>query len=73
MMMKNDGTTPMDPAALREAARAVRLDVLETTARMGGHPTSCFSAVEILTVIYLGGCFATGPGNPPGRIGTASS
>ena len=40
---------------LAEIARSVRLDVLEMTARMGGHPTSCFSAVEILTVLYLGG------------------
>jgi transketolase len=40
---------------LAEIARSVRLDVLDMTARMGGHPTSCFSAVEILTVLYLGG------------------
>ena len=40
---------------LQEIARAVRLDVLDMTARMGGHPTSCFSSVEILTVLYLGG------------------
>ena len=38
-----------DRAQLGEVARSVRLDVLEMTSRMGGHPTSCFSAVEILT------------------------
>jgi transketolase len=45
----------MNDEALVEVARGVRLDVLTMTARMGGHPTSCFSTVEILTVLYLGG------------------
>jgi transketolase len=46
---------PPDFAALKEIARRIRLDVLEMTTRYGGHPTSCFSAVEILTVLYFGG------------------
>ncbi len=50
--------------ALAEIARSVRLDVLEMTARMGGHPSSCFSAVEILTVLYLGGILRIKPADP---------
>ncbi len=49
---------------LQQIARAVRLDVLEMTARMGGHPTSCFSTVEILTVLYLGGILRYRPEEP---------
>ncbi len=49
---------------LREIARQVRLDVLEMTSRMGGHPTSCFSTVEILTVMYLGGILSFRPSEP---------
>jgi transketolase len=53
-----------DLSELREAARGIRLDVLEMTARMGGHPTSCFSAVEILAVLYLGGVLRYRPREP---------
>jgi transketolase len=62
-------TEKIDLGALREAARAVRLDVLEMTARMGGHPTSCFSTVEILLALYLGGVLRYRPREPdwPGR------
>jgi transketolase len=42
----------------------VRLDVLDMTSRMGGHPTSCFSTVEILTVLYLGGILSYRPDEP---------
>ena len=45
----------VDNRELEEIARAVRLDVLDMTSRMGGHPTSCFSVVEILTMLYFGG------------------
>jgi transketolase len=54
----------VNPGELQEAARGIRLDVLEMTARMGGHPTSCFSAVEILTVLYLGGVLRYRPKEP---------
>lgn len=41
---------------LKKIAKELRLDVLEITTRAGsGHPSSCFSAVEILTVLYFGG------------------
>lgn len=57
-------TSPLDIPALRERARQVRLDVLEMTARMGGHPTSCFSVVEILLALYNGGVLSVRPGEP---------
>ena len=49
---------------LNRIALDVRLDVLDMTARMGGHPTSCFSAVEILTAFYLGGVLNYQPEEP---------
>ncbi len=59
----------IDLDELRETARGVRLDVLDMTSRMGGHPTSCFSVVEILTALYLGGVLRYRPHEPswPGR------
>ncbi len=62
----------MDFGALREVARCVRLDVLDMTSRMGGHPTSCFSAVEILVVLYLGGFLRVRPKEPAWEDGTGS-
>jgi transketolase len=42
--------------ALKEKARSLRLDILDMTTRAGsGHPSSSFSAVEILTALYYGG------------------
>jgi len=41
---------------LNEIARNLRLDILDMTTKAGsGHPSSSFSAVEILTAIYFGG------------------
>ena len=54
----------MPEEKLQQIARDVRLDVLDMTARMGGHPTSCFSAVEILTVLYFGGVLQYRPDEP---------
>jgi transketolase len=62
--MKDTKTDTIDVAALTEIARNVRLDVLDMTARMGGHPTSCFSAVEILTLLYHGGILKVRPKEP---------
>jgi len=46
----------MDTEKLKEIARDLRLDVLEMTTLAGsGHPSSCFSSVEIMTVLYFGG------------------
>jgi transketolase len=41
---------------LRERARGFRLDILDMTTKAGsGHPSSSWSAVEILTALYFGG------------------
>ena len=46
----------LDVRSLEETARRLRLDVLEMTTRaQSGHPSSCFSAVEIVTALYFGG------------------
>jgi len=45
-----------NPQDLNELARSLRLDVLDiTTHARSGHPSSSFSAVEILTALYFGG------------------
>lgn len=45
----------IDTAALKETARQVRLDILEMTTKAGsGHPSSSFSATEILVALYFG-------------------
>lgn len=55
----------MNAAALKETARQLRLDVLEMTTRAGsGHPSSCWSAVEILTALYFGGILRFRPEEP---------
>ena len=41
---------------LQDIARSLRLDILEMTTHAGsGHPSSSFSAVEIVTALYFGG------------------
>jgi len=55
---------------LKDKARQLRLDILEMTTKAGsGHPSSSFSAVEILTVLYFGGILRYRPDDPwwPGR------
>jgi transketolase len=59
-----------DTGKLREIARDLRLDILESTSRAGsGHPSSSFSAVEILTVLYFAGILRYRAEEPmwPGR------
>jgi transketolase len=58
-----------DLDALRTLTRTLRLDVLDMTARYGGHPSSCLSAVEILTALYFGGVLRYRAQEPewPGR------
>jgi len=54
--MKEKIDTVVDIPALKELARELRLDILESTTRAGsGHPSSSWSAVEILTALYFGG------------------
>lgn len=45
-----------DIGALKEMARVLRKDIVEMTTKAGsGHPSSSFSAVELITAIYFGG------------------
>lgn len=49
-------TEAMDLEALKEMARTLRLDILDMTTKAGsGHPSSSFSAVEIVTALFFGG------------------
>ena len=51
---------------LREIARELRLDILEMTTRAGsGHPSSSWSAVEILTALYFGDVLRYRADDPP--------
>jgi transketolase len=55
----------MDLAALKERARELRLDILDMTTKAGsGHPSSSFSAVEIVTALYFGGILHFRPREP---------
>jgi transketolase len=54
-----------DVGRLKEIATELRLDILESTTRAGsGHPSSSFSAVEILTVLYFAGILRYRPEEP---------
>jgi len=54
-----------NPEKLREIAKTLRLDVLDmTTKARSGHPSSCFSSVEIVTVLYYGGILKYRPSDP---------
>jgi transketolase len=55
----------VDLQQLNEAARNLRLDILDMTTRAAsGHPSSSFSAVEILTALYFGGVLRYRPDEP---------
>jgi transketolase len=61
---------PIDFTALKEKARQLRLDILEMTTRAGsGHPSSSFSAVEILVALFFSDLLRYRPDEPwwPGR------
>lgn len=50
---------------LEDIARSLRLDILEMTTRAAsGHPSSSFSAVEILTALFFGGILCYRPHDP---------
>ncbi len=50
---------------LEDIARQLRLDILEMTTRAGsGHPSSSWSAVEIVTALYFGGVLRCQPDQP---------
>jgi transketolase len=51
--------------ALTDLARELRLDILDSTTRAGsGHPSSSWSAVEIVTALYFGGILRYRPAEP---------
>ena len=55
----------IDLGLLKEKARQLRLDILEMTTLAGsGHPSSSFSAVEILTALYFGDILRYRPDDP---------
>jgi transketolase len=53
-----------EPNELRDLARQMRYDVLDMTGKWGGHPSSCFSAVEIMTALFFGGILRYRPDDP---------
>jgi len=56
---------PEERERLEELARQLRRDVLIMTSEAGsGHPTSSFSAVEILVALYFGGILRHDPSQP---------
>lgn len=56
---------PLDLPALRVIARQMRLDILEaTTLAKSGHPSSSWSATEIVTALYFGGILRYRPTEP---------
>lgn len=63
--MRRTPTDIVDEQALKEKARSLRLDILEMTTRAGsGHPSSSFSATEIVTALYFGGILRYRPDEP---------
>jgi transketolase len=51
--------------ALKAKARELRLDILDMTTKAGsGHPSSSWSATEIVTALYFGGVLRYRPGEP---------
>jgi len=51
--------------ALRDKARDLRLDILDMTAKAGsGHPSSSWSATDIVTALYFGGVMKYDPADP---------
>lgn len=68
--MINTAPYSLDHQSLKEKARRLRLDILDMTTKAGsGHPSSSFSAVEIVTALYFGGILRYRPDDPhwPGR------
>ncbi|WP_420645079.1 transketolase [Candidatus Leptofilum sp.] len=63
--MNNSTTNTVGVAELNEIARQTRLDILDMTTKAGsGHPSSSFSATEIVTVLYFGGVLRYRPDEP---------
>jgi len=57
--------TQIQEEILKEIARDLRLDILDMTTKAGsGHPSSSFSAVEILTALFFAGQLRYRPDDP---------
>lgn len=68
--MPDKMTHAVDVQALEEKARGFRLDILEMTTKAGsGHPSSSWSATDIVTALFFGGILRYRPDDPwwPGR------
>ncbi len=58
-------TTDLDLEMLKEKARQIRLDILDMTTKAGsGHPSSSWSATEIVVALYFGGILRYRPAEP---------
>lgn len=58
-------TPTLDIPALKEKAKAIRLDILDSTTKAGsGHPSSSWSATDIVTALYFGGILRHRPADP---------
>jgi transketolase len=56
---------PLDLPALANLARQIRLDILDsTTLARSGHPSSSWSATEIVTALFFGGILRYRPAEP---------
>lgn len=63
--MKKETQPNLDQARLKELARELRLDILDSTTAAGsGHPSSSWSAVEILVALFFGGILRYHPQDP---------
>jgi transketolase len=64
-MMSEGQVIPTHLLELKEKARELRLDILESTTLAGsGHPSSSFSSVEIVTALFFGGVLRYRPDQP---------
>ena len=60
-----DATPALSVSALQDKARELRLDILEATTRAGsGHPSSSWSAVEVVATLFFGGVLRYRPDEP---------
>lgn len=60
-----DATSALSVSALQDKARELRLDILEATTRAGsGHPSSSWSAVEVVATLFFGGVLRYRPDEP---------
>lgn len=60
-----DDTYSLSLTELKEKARQIRLDILEMTTRAGsGHPSSSWSATDLLVALYFGGVLRYRPQEP---------